>query len=301
MERKKIKAYEDGLYKVISDNVTSIFNEWYAICQSVIADKSTNEDAISTIEKDIIDDIEKENMKSLLKPTTRIEPIRADDLKKIQRNRPSIRTIKDQVGLYGTNANADARFETFRALKPSGLIDSEAMLKKRTNMRIRDYSYTEEDKITFDKEGNKAITPMMVTTITAYSMDTGVQTYTISHPKETADQYSGFAIAYATMCAGGKKEFNEMANYLMVKLPKIEAELEKKKKEAEIKEKRSLEKQKKAEIQREAKKLKMEYEAAKLAHEKYGVPMLSKFVEPTVESKTNSSDELEKNSKKGKK
>ena len=82
---------------------------------------------------------------------------------------------------------------------------------------------------------------------------------------------------------------------------KIEAELEKKKKEAEIKEKRSLEKQKKAEIQREAKKLKMEYEAAKLAHEKYGVPMLSKFVEPTVESKTNSSDELEKNSKKGKK
>lgn len=43
MERKKIKAYEDGLYKVISDNVTSIFNEW---------------DAISTIEKDIIDDIE---------------------------------------------------------------------------------------------------------------------------------------------------------------------------------------------------------------------------------------------------
>ena len=54
---------------------------------------------------------------------------------------------------------------------------------------------------------------MMVTTITAYSMDTGVQTYTISHPKETADQYSGFAIAYATMCAGGKKEFNEMANY----------------------------------------------------------------------------------------
>ena len=286
MERKKIKAYEDGLYKVISGNVTSIFNEW---------------DAISTIEKAIIDDIEKENMKSLLKPTTRIEPIRADDLKKIQRNRPSIRTIKDQVGLYGTNANADARFETFRALKPSGLIDSEAMLKKRTNMRIRDYSYTEEDKITFDKEGNKAITPMMVTTITAYSMDTGVQTYTISHPKETADQYSGFAIAYATMCAGGKKEFNEMANYLMVKLPKIEAELEKKKKEAEIKEKRSLEKQKKAEIQREAKKLKMEYEAAKLAHEKYGVPMLSKFVEPTVESKTNSSDELEKNSKKGKK
>ena len=45
----------------------------------------------------------------------------------------------------------------------------------------------------------------------------------------------------------------------------------------------------------------MEYEAAKLAHEKYGVPMLSKFVKPTVESKTNSSDELEKNSKKGKK
>lgn len=58
MERKKIKAYEDGLYKVVSDNVTSIFDGWGTMCQFVIADKSTNEDAISTIEKDIIDDIE---------------------------------------------------------------------------------------------------------------------------------------------------------------------------------------------------------------------------------------------------
>ena len=74
----------------------------------------------------------------------------------------------------------------------------------------------------------------------------------------------------------------------MVKLPKIEArrkaELEKKKKELELKNKRLAEKQKKAEIQREARKLKVEYEAAKLAHEKYGVPMPSKFIE--LETKT---------------
>lgn len=33
MERKKIKTYEDGLYKVVSDNVTSIFDGWGTMCE----------------------------------------------------------------------------------------------------------------------------------------------------------------------------------------------------------------------------------------------------------------------------
>lgn len=254
MERKKTKACEDGLYKVVSDNGINMFDGWGTMCEFIKTDKPTNEDVINAIEKSIRDSIEKQ-----------------------------------AIRLCTSHVNTDARFEASRSLMPSSSLESEVMLKKGTNMRITNYSYTEEDKITFDKEGNKTITPMMVTTITAYSTEKRcTQTYTISHPKETADQYSGFAIAYATMCVGGKKEFNEMANYFMVKLPKIEArhkaELEKKKKELELKNKRLAEKQKKAEIQREARKLKVEYEAAKLAHEKYGVPMPSKFIE--LETKT---------------
>ena len=33
MERKKTKACEDGLYKVVSDNVTSIFDGWGTMCE----------------------------------------------------------------------------------------------------------------------------------------------------------------------------------------------------------------------------------------------------------------------------
>ena len=134
---------------------------------------------------------------------------------------------------------------------------------------FKDYSYKKDIK--YDDKGNK--TQVMTTTLTGMNL----LTISISEPKNTADQYSGFAIAYAMLMAGGSKEFNKIADYYINKKPKIdkrnEEKAEKLHKELAAKNERILKKQEKNRIKKAAREMKEKYEAAKLASEKYGVPM----------------------------
>ena len=136
------------------------------------------------------------------------------------------------------------------------------------------YSYNYKEDIKYDDKGNK--TRVMTTTLTRMSCLEN-KTISISEPKDTADQYSGFAIVYAMLMAGGSKEFNKIADYYINKKPKIdkrnEEKAEKLHKELVAKNERILKKQEKNRIKKAAKEMKEKYEAAKLASEKYGVPM----------------------------
>lgn len=150
-------------------------------------------------------------------------------------------------------------------------VQGEFIENKKDN--IKDYSYKEDIK--YDDKGNK--TQVMTTTLTRTNLFGNKKTISISEPKDTADQYSGFAIAYAMLMAGGSKEFNKIADYYINKKPKIdkknEEKAEKLRKELVAKNERILKKQEKNRIKKAAREMKEKYEAAKLASEKYGVPM----------------------------
>ena len=133
---------------------------------------------------------------------------------------------------------------------------------------IKDYTY--EKKITY-KDGNTNKYDM-ITTITM----TNGEKISVSCPEADADQYSGFAIAYATICAGGRDRFNKMADYAINKIPakkeKEAADKAKRLEKAKADEIKQTEKRRKNRIKREAKRRKESYEVMVLANHKYGVP-----------------------------